>query len=423
MISKFKGNTFIAGSAIYLISNVLNAVIPFILLPVLTRHLSVEEYGQVAMYQTFFGVVTAFIGLSLHGAAGRKFYDGDLAEGELAEFIGSCFQILLLTTLISTIIVLISDAHFSKWLGLDPSWIFLAVLTASATITAQVRLGQWQVRKKAISYGVLQVTRSALNISLSLILVLVFLKGADGRIFAQVIVATSFGAISFWLLKRDHLLKFFVWRPNHIQEALKFGVPLIPHVSGVILLTMVDRIVINAELGLAEAGIYMVAVQFKMALSLVFDSVNKAYVPWLFERLKLNGKSDKKKIVRYTYYWFVFLLFGSVLSFLIGPWLVTFVAGEEYKRAGDVIGWLIVGEVFNGMSIMMANYIFFSKRTGFMALISVSSGLINVALLIIFVENMGIIGAAYAFSISMVLLFFLCCYLANKRHPMPWFSL
>lgn len=423
MISKFKGNTFIAGSAIYLISNVLNAVIPFILLPVLTRHLSVEEYGQVAMYQTFFGVVTAFIGLSLHGAAGRKFYDGDLAEGELAEFIGSCFQILLLTTLISTIIVLISDAHFSKWLGLDPSWIFLAVLTASATITAQVRLGQWQVRKKAISYGVLQVTRSALNISLSLILVLVFLKGADGRIFAQVIVATSFGAISFWLLKRDHLLKFFVWRPNHIQEALKFGVPLIPHVSGVILLTMVDRIVINAELGLAEAGIYMVAVQFKMALSLVFDSVNKAYVPWLFERLKLNGKSDKKKIVRYTYYWFVFLLFGSVLSFLIGPWLVTFVAGEEYKRAGDVIGWLIVGEVFNGMSIMMANYIFFSKRTGFMALISVSSGLINVALLIIFVENMGIIGAAYAFSISMVLRFFLCWYLANKRHPMPWFSL
>lgn len=423
MISKFKGNTFIAGSAIYLISNVLNAVIPFILLPVLTRHLSVEEYGQVAMYQTFFGVVTAFIGLSLHGAAGRKFYDGDLAEGELAEFIGSCFQILLLTTLISTIIVLISDAHFSKWLGLDPSWIFLAVLTASATITAQVRLGQWQVRKKAISYGVLQVTRSALNISLSLILVLVFLKGADGRIFAQVIVATSFGAISFWLLKRDHLLKFFVWRPNHIQEALKFGVPLIPHVSGVILLTMVDRIVINAELGLAEAGIYMVAVQFKMALSLVFDSVNKAYVPWLFERLKLNGKSDKRKIVRYTYYWFVFLLFGSVLSFLIGPWLVTFVAGEEYKRAGDVIGWLIVGEVFNGMSIMMANYIFFSKRTGFMALISVSSGLINVALLIIFVENMGIIGAAYAFSISMVLRFFLCWYLANKRHPMPWFSL
>ena len=41
-----------SGTLIYLVSNVLNAAIPFALLPVLTRVLDPSEYGQVAMFQT-----------------------------------------------------------------------------------------------------------------------------------------------------------------------------------------------------------------------------------------------------------------------------------------------------------------------------------------------------------------------------------
>ncbi|MGJ3660750.1 oligosaccharide flippase family protein, partial [Shigella boydii] len=39
-------------SSIYLISNIFNALIPFILLPILTRNLTPYEYGQIAMFQT-----------------------------------------------------------------------------------------------------------------------------------------------------------------------------------------------------------------------------------------------------------------------------------------------------------------------------------------------------------------------------------
>lgn len=53
----------------YLVSNILNAIIPFALLPVLTRYLSPEEYGEVAMFQTLLGAMTAFVGLSMAGAA------------------------------------------------------------------------------------------------------------------------------------------------------------------------------------------------------------------------------------------------------------------------------------------------------------------------------------------------------------------
>lgn len=422
MLAKLKSNTFLAGSAVYLVSNILNAAIPFGLLPVLTRYLTPEEYGEVAIFQTLLGALMAFIGLSLYGAAGRKFYDGNLTNHDLRDFIGACLQILSLTTLITFAILFTFQSQFSQWLGIDEKWVLLAVITTSASMVAQIRLGQWQVRKKVKSYGALQISRSLLNVGLSLLLVTVFLQGSDGRITAQVVTASSFSLLALWLLKRDSLLKFFVWRPDYIREALRFGVPLIPHVGGMFLLTTVDRFVINAKLGLDQAGIYMVAVQFGMALSLVFDAINKAYVPWLFERLKRDNESEKKQIVRYTYAWYCFILFGACIGFIVGPWLILFIAGENYAQAGDVVGWLILGQVFNGMYLMVTNYIFFSKRTGLLSVVTIFSGIFNVALLLLLITYFGLHGAAYAFCAAMAVRFLLTWGVANKRHAMPWFN-
>lgn len=422
MLAKLKSNTFLAGTAVYLITNILNAAIPFALLPILTRHLTPEEYGEVAMFQTLLGALMAFVGLSLQGAAGRKFYDGNLEKDELKEFIGSCLQILAVTTLIVFSALLLFQQQFSQWLGLDQKWILLAVLVTASNMVTMIRLGQWQVRKKAKSYGALQLSRSLLNVGLSLALVVIFLQGADGRIIGQSTAVAIFAMASLFFLKKDSLLKFLIWRPNYIKEALKFGVPLIPHVGGMFLLTTVDRFVINSELGISQAGIYMVAVQFGMALSLIFNAINKAYVPWLFERLKIDNKQEKLKIVRYTYGWYIFILAGAALSFIVGPWLIVFIAGDKYSQAGEIIGWLVLGQVFNGMYLMVTNYIFFSKRTGLLSAASIFSGLFNLLLLFILVREFGIHGAAYAFSLSMGLRFLLTWFVAQKRHPMPWFT-
>lgn len=422
MPKRLKGNALLAGSAIYLVSNILNAIIPFALLPILTRYLTPEEYGEVAMFQTLIGALAAFVGLSVRGTAVRKFYDSNLGENELAEFIGACVQILLITSLISLAVFAAFIGQFSNWLGLDKQWVMLAVLVTAANALIQLRLGQWQVRKQAVKYGVLQISRSLMDFVLTLGLVVLFLKGVDGRLSAQVLAPITFALLAVWLLKRNNLLKVFSWRPDYIREVLKFGVPLIPHVGGAFLLASVDRFVINSELGLAQTGIYMVAAQFAMALTLVFDAVNKAYVPWLFERLKNNSHAEKRQIVLFTYGWYVLILAGAALAFLVGPWLVTFVAGPEYAEAGEVIGWLAFGHVFGGMYLMVTNYIFFSKRTGLLSLVTITSGIINILLLFALIGSFGLKGAAYAFCIAMAIRFILTWWVAQKRHPMPWFN-
>lgn len=417
-----KKSSFVGGASIYLFSNILNAAIPFALLPILTRYLNPAEYGEVAMFQILLGALGAFIGVSFVGAANRKYFDSDITKNELAEFIGSCVQLVFIFSLTVFLGLFVFQDDFSEWFALKSEYILFAVTVSASTVIITLRLGQWQVQKKAIKYGLLQISRSLFSMLLSLLLVVVFLKGADGHISAQIVISLFFLIIALISLKKDNLLKFFTWRKDYLTEVLKFGVPLIPHLAGGFLLNSVDRFVINQEMGLAEAGIYMVAVQLTASMAVVFDAINKAYVPWLFEKLKMNNYKEKQKIVKITYLWFLLIILGVLVAFLIGPWLVVLIAGEKYAKAGEIIGWLALGQGFQGMYLMVTNYIFFSKKTGLLSIASISSGILNLILLVIFVRVLGLQGAAMAYALSVGVRFILTWWIAQKRHPMPWFS-
>lgn len=413
-----KNKSLFSGAVVYLVSNVLNASIPFLLLPVLTRHLEPSEYGQVAMFQVLVSALAAFVGLNAVGAANRKYYDAD-ARKEIPDYVGACLQILAISFFLVSAVLLVFQSWLSEALGISPIWIFLASVSSAASFVVNLRLGQWQVRKEAIKYGALQISLSFFNAVMSLALVVELSYGAEGRMAGQTVASVFLGIVAFFFLFKDGLLGFSV-RLDLIKDALKFGMPLIPHIGGAFLLSTVDRLVINKQLGLESAGIYMVAVQLTMAMSICFDAFNKAYVPWLFERLKEGCLEKKYQIVQWTYAYFFVVLAIAGLAFVIGPYVITLIAGEEYAAAGEVIGFLALGQAFQGMYLMVTNYIFFAKRTAGLSIVTIFSGLLNVGLLVLLVPVFGLQGAAVAFLISMAVRFLSTWWLASFSHPMPW---
>lgn len=416
-----RNNKLFSGSAIYLLSNVLSAAMPFVLLPILTRYLSPEEYGQVAMFQTLIAALAAFIGVNVHGAAIRKYYDEDITEKGLREYIGACLMILLVSSMVVFWVLFFFKGSLAQWLGLEERWVLWAVVVSVAGFVINLRLGQWQARRAVLQYGALQVSSSLANMLLSLLLVIVLLKGVEGRISAQLWVFLFFAIVSLCLLLKDGLLALS-WRPDLLSEAFRFGVPLIPHVAGLFLLNAVDRVVINAELGLEKAGIYMVAVQLAAVMGVFFDAINKAYVPWLFERLGRNVLVEKQQIVLWTYRYFLVVLVAAVLAFVFGRFFVVLIAGEQYAEAGSVVGWLALGQAFHGMYLMVTNYIFYSKKTGLLSVSTISTGILNIGLLVVLVDMFGLVGAGMAYAISLALRFLFTWRVAQIRHPMPWFD-
>lgn len=414
--------SLLSGSAIYLLANLASAALPFALLPVLTRYLGPTEYGVVAMFQALVAGLGAVVGFGVVGAIARKYYDADSSPHQLRDFIGTCIQITLASGLLALAGVVLFRGQIGEWLGLDLRWAALAVSVATATVLVQVRLSQWQVKGEAVRYAVLQTGQSGLALALSLVAVVVWTMGAEGRILAIALAICISALMAVWLLNRDGLLRLRFWNASHAKEALAFGLPLMPHTLGGFLLFSADRFVINANLGLSDAGVYAVASQLISVMGMVFGSVNNAYVPWLFQRLKDDVPAEKRQIVRYTYIWFGLIILAVGGVFLIGQPLVVLIAGDKFSEAGEVIGWLALSQAFVGMYLMVTNYIFYSKKTVYLSFSTLLSGLINLVLLPFMVVSYGLKGAAGAACIANGLQFLMTWWLASRLHPMPWFG-
>ncbi|EGR3365044.1 polysaccharide biosynthesis protein [Vibrio parahaemolyticus] len=410
-------------SSIYLLSNILNAAVPFMLLPVLTRTLTQSEYGQVAMFQVLLTALGTIVGLNSVAAVSRKYYDKNLNSIEYGYYVSSAFHILFVSLIVFFAFACFFDSYLSELLGIDKLWLFLAVIWSALKFIVQLRLSQYQIRQNAMPYGLVQVGLTTSNLALALLLVVIFDMGAQGSVIAIMLSITFVSLIAFKLLTKDRVLycrDIFTIKKEKIRELVEFGVPLIPHTVGVFMLGTFDRVVINDKMGASSAGIYMVAVQLSMGLTIVFDSINKAFVPWLFQTLKNENDEIKESLVKATYFFYLILLLIIVVAYFIAPHVVVFVAGDNYKESGSIIVMLIIGQCFGGMYLSVTNYVFYVKKTGMLSIITISSGILNLILLYILVPDFGLQGAAVSFAFSKFIQFLVTWYLSNRCVKMPW---
>ena len=223
----------------------------------------------------------------------------------------------------------------------------------------------------------------------------------------------AFGS-EYGLLKRPSM--------KMIRDALRFGVPLVPHILATILRNSFDRIFIAAAIGTVAAGKYFIAYQVATVLTLVCSAVNQAWSPWLFQKLSTEKPEDRAEIMRVTYIVLAFFGVATVLLMIFGPYLVSVLAGGRFGNAGDLIVILAPASGLNGAYYLFTNHIFFSQRTEWLAMITVATAAIQTALTVVLVRAFGAQGAAYA-SLCGGLIYFIATWIAAERLvPMGWFD-
>ncbi|MCP2005427.1 UNVERIFIED_ORG: O-antigen/teichoic acid export membrane protein [Buttiauxella agrestis ATCC 33320] len=412
--------SFYRKTSMYLFANILNAAIPFFLLPILTRYLTVSEYGQVAIFQTVITGLVSLIAFNTLGAMARIYYD-DKDTLYKQNYNGACFVLLVTSLIIILPLAYLFSNEIVGFLGIPFYWVICAILIGGINFVVQFRLNQWQIRGDAIRFGLLQIGQSSALFFSSIMFVVILVKGAQGRIESHLYSMMLIFIITIVLIFRDKLIRINNLKKDMFIDALKFSIPLIPHVFGIYLLSSVDRFFINTKLGPGQAGIYMVAVQLSLGMVVFFDALNKAFMPWLFEKLSTQAYKYRRHIAIKTYIYFSILIVSGGVAFYISPWAVVLIAGEKYMEAGRVVSWLCIGQVFLGMYLMVTNYLFYAKKTGQLSILTVSCGVINILLLLYLMSGLGIQGVAIAFAISMFLRFIGTWYLAYKTKLIPWF--
>lgn len=403
---------------IYFGSNLLNALVPFVLLPILTRYLPPEEYGQVALFTIFSACVVAVISFGVGGAVTRQYYH--LEKRAFSEFVGTGVLLIVSVTCIFMLIVFAVMSVFPSYRPLPLSWILLAVLSAGGLSIYNIWLAFLQVSVKPLKYGVFQVLQTVLNVSVSLVLVVGFSMGGLGRVLGQLSSLIIFAAIAIWCFWQSGWMRLTL-QGTHLRWLLAFGLPIVPHALSGIIIAMSDRLVLSHVSGVAALGIYTVAVQVSMIMAMSVDSFNKAYVPWLYARLALDSEAVRRKLVFVTYmYFFAVLSLAVALGFVVPP-LVSFFTGEKYIGATEYLPWLFLAGGFTGMYYMVGLYINYSAKNKYLSWASGVAACITPLICYYLISVNGVVGAAQGALAGQVVLFVLTWAFSMRAYPMPWF--
>ncbi|CAH6817354.1 putative Polysacc_synt_C domain-containing protein [Vibrio chagasii] len=370
---------------------------------------------MVAMFQLLVLFFNAVLGFNVNAAIERKYFETNNLE--IKAYIGSAIIILILSFLFFFTLMFFLDENVSVLFNIPDEWLYVAICCSFFNFFILIRLGMWQVKESAIKYGVAQLFRTLINFGVSLFFLYIVFKGVDSRVIGIASSTIILAIFSYRSLIKDNLLSYRRVTRSKVIEILNFGAPIVPHVVFNLVLNSVDRVVINKFLGIADVGLYMLAVQLGLIISVFFTSLNKAFLPILFSNLT----SGNKRFVNLLYFGLMSLIIISMLvSWFLSPYMVTLFANEKYYAAKEFIVYIFFGQIFSAASLFISNLFLFCKKTKYLSYSSIISGLINIGLLVLLVRLYGIHGAAIAFMSSKLIQMLINLYFFNREKSINW---
>jgi len=417
MLRRIFGSYLFRSSFAYALSGSFVSALPVLLMPILTRHLTTDEYGVLGLFNMSLNIVAAFTGLSVHGAISRQYFESDKIN--FPSYVYNCLIILVAATLTCLFIANAFYKIIELFLPLDIFWLNVIVLTAAAQFLILVRLVIWQVERKPILYLWTRIMQSALIASATLFFLFELDLGWRSNALASVLGASVVALISIFSLFKNGYIKT-LFNKSYIKHAIRFSLPLIAIEIGGLILSSIDSFLVANILGVEQAGLYIVGAQIGMALLLIASAINKAFVPWLYEKLKTGTPKAKLDIMKMTYiFWSLLLVSAAVLSQLL-PIIAGFVLGKDFSNVKQLIPFIAFGGAFQGMYYLVCNYFYYVEKTNRLAWIFFASTIFNIAIVYALTNSHGIVGASAGTMLSYLFCFLLTLSCSLKIVKLPW---
>lgn len=394
---KISSKVVVKSGVWYTVSNFLFRSIAFLTTPIFARILSKTEYGEYNNINSWISLLVIIAACDLHTSIIRAKLD---YEDDLERYAVSVLTLSSIITIILYFVFRFFSGELESVLGFSSKYfgiIFLYLLFQEA-YQVFITLERAHYRYKAFS---LITGLSIVVIYLfSLFLVLTLDNKLDARVYGQYLPYVIIGLVMYILLIRKGKKVNF----RYYGYALSLSLPLVPHLLSIVALNSSDRIMITKLVGAQYTAIYSIAYIITNIVTILLDSMNKAWAPWLLDTLKVNNKADIRKTSTPYFLIFVGLLLGVLL---FAPEIVWILGGDKYLEGIYVLPPLIVGCLYQFAYTMYVQLEFFEKKMKTVAVGTMIAALVNVGLNFIFIPIFGYIAAGYTTLVGYMLLFFI----------------
>ncbi len=407
---------FFRDSAVYGVAKLLTGGLTLLSLPIYTHALAPREYGVVDLLTSLATVAHVTVALEIAQGMGRHVMS---PEGAAARdrYASTALWFTLATYSIFVAVMMPFAGHVSHLLfGHDGYANVVRVATLVIWSTGLFYLVQNLLRysRLAPKYALVSVVFSVTNVGVTLIMLLVLKAGLVALFIGQFVAGLT--ALGLGLYFARHSIRPTFDRAR-CREMLHFSIPLVPSGVGVMLCMYVDRFAVLKLLTVADLGLYGVAFRCSTVVAIVVAGFDAALAPLVYQKHHLP--ETPAQLAR-MFKWFLalaapLLLFLALFSHAI----VALVAPPAYAGASKLVFMLgtsmLVGNLYN-----FSPGLWIAKKTGWVAVISIGAGVLNLALNFLLIPQVGLIGAALGTLISAMVAGLAHFVFGRRFYPVPF---
>lgn len=381
-------------STAYAVCSIFQKCLSFITLPLFTRLLTTEQYGQYTIYSSWSSILMIFLTLNLaYGSfqtAMVKF------EDRRAEYITSIQGVCLLLSLVFLAIYLPFRALWNNLFELPTIFVLLMVSEIIFTTATQLWMGRNRFEFKYKSVVAVTLLTSILSPIFAFILVSVTEEKGYARIIGYAGINIILGLIIFvFNMKRGRKL----YINEFWKYAFEFNIPLLAYYLSQVIFNQSDRIMISHMTGTSDAAMYGVAYNLAMILTFILNAINGSYVPWMYEKIKENKGEDNKSIS---------LVLVALMALMIlcviwyAPEIILIMAGNQYTSAIYVVAPVAMSLLLLFYCQLFINVEFYYEEKKMLVYGSIGAAVLNIVLNYILIPMFGLVAAGYTTLVSYI---------------------
>ncbi len=380
-------------AGVYAAFNGAAALFPLVVVPLLTRVVTPEDYGIYGIVLVTVTFVMPIIGAGLETAVGRRFVDR--GESDFPRYVTTAIATVTVLALLVYGLALLSHSALETVFPLPASWYGAWVAIAWSQILLGIVLSLLQMEQKPVEYGTWRVGRASVVQLLAAVTAIAGFRDWRALVLSITLanLALTVSCIA-WLRRR----KYVVARTSGADaaDALRYGAPLIPHMLGSAVLVAAAPFFVTNLVSLEAVGIYTVGAQLGQVMFMIASSVNRAWVPWYYARMKENTPAARRAVTKAGAGLSAGLIGIAVVGSVVGALLIPWVVGEAYRAAVPVFLWSVAAWTVHGLYGVVSASLFYTGRTAWISVASLLTISACVILNPILIAAYGMVGAAAA---------------------------
>lgn len=400
-----------------ILSTVLLNCIPLITGPVFSRLLGDSGYGIAKIYNIWVSVTAILFTLQTHNTLVNAIVE--FGEEEQKRYHSAVMGLSISAFLVFGALVLVFLEPISLFLNLESRMICLMLLQAFGTFCVNFLNTRNTYEFKAGKNMGLSLTVTILNFVLSLIFVLSMEQ--QERYFGRTAgTALTYAIIGIpaciQILRRGRVF----YNRDYWKFCIVLAIPSVFHGLSDLILGQSDMLMVRYFLGDAKAGHYGYAWQFGNMLFIIFTALNRTWCPFFFEEMKQGKQDAMLQKSRNFLELFTILACGFIL---LTPEVFHVYARKDYWSGTMVVPLFVTSYYINFLCTFPVNFEYYHKKTKVVAAVTIGSSLLNVALNFIWIQTIGMAGAAVATVVShlaqLALHHMYCRKLGAGKYPFP----